>query len=35
MELEKAADTGKKEHKNEAEQPQDLLGTHHQETHGD
>jgi hypothetical protein len=34
MELEKAADTGKNEHKKEAEQPQDLLGTHHQKTHG-
>jgi hypothetical protein len=35
MEPEKAAETGKKENKKEAEQPQDLLGTHHQETHGD
>jgi hypothetical protein len=31
VEPEKAAETGKKE----AEQPEDLLGAHHQETHGD
>jgi hypothetical protein len=30
VEPEKAAETGKKEHKKEAEKPQDLLGTHPQ-----
>jgi len=35
MKPEKAAETSKNEHIIEAEQPHDLLGTHHQEIHGE